>query len=67
MFYYTFISDIGEITVIADENYIKAVHFGKSEYVNKKNSADFRSCKSASGIFQGRQKSFYSTFKAGRY
>lgn len=35
MFYYTFVSNVGEITVTSDENYIKAVHFGRSEYETK--------------------------------
>lgn len=35
MFYYTFVSNVGEITVTSDENYIKAVHFGRSEYKTK--------------------------------
>ena len=58
MFYYTFISDIGEITVIADENYIKAVHFGKSEYVNKKTPLISETVNQLQEYFKGNRKVF---------
>lgn len=58
MFYYTFISDIGEITVIADENYIKAVQFGKSEYVNKKTPLISEAVNQLQEYFKGDRKVF---------
>lgn len=58
MFYYTFISDIGEITVTADENCIKAVHFGKSEYVNKKTPLISEAVNQLQEYFKGDRKVF---------
>ena len=58
MFYYTFISDIGEITVIADENYINAVRFGKSEYVNKQTPLISDAVNQLQEYFKGDRKVF---------
>lgn len=58
MFYYTFISDIGEITVIADENYIKAVQFGKSEYNNEKTPLISEAVNQLQEYFKGNRKVF---------
>lgn len=58
MFYYTFISDIGEITVAADENYIKAVHFGKSEYNNEKTPLITEAVNQLKEYFRGKRKTF---------
>ena len=58
MFYYTFISDIGEITVIADENYIKAFHFGKSENNNEKTPLISEAVNQLQEYFKGDRKVF---------
>lgn len=58
MFYYTFLSDIGDITVISDEHYIKAVHFGKSEYENNLTPLISEAVNQLREYFKGKRKIF---------